>query len=252
MKGEVIALSGEGPFVVLEVDEPGPDPGLSSWVFLLGRDPAEGPVGWTVVFDDEEAEEAELVQGVLAEAPDLLPRSYRNVVEVSARGRICVWGDGGEDDVMPAGAEGWFRVRLSRRSSGVRHRLVVQAWPADPAPTRTLRGVEEEPVDLWELEIPEAAAGLAAVARIANDVDQGPGHRTLSGEVGSVPAMEVVVKGTPRKLAPGFRVAQTLVGKADGLWGFWATTGTRTASGSGLNMFRARKPSTPSRAAASS
>ncbi|MBO0843866.1 MAG: hypothetical protein J2P22_00415 [Nocardioides sp.] len=50
------------------------------------------------------------------------------------------------------------------------------------------------------LVIPEGEAGLAAAARIGRDVEGDPGARVLSGELGSVVAVERTIRGTRRKL----------------------------------------------------
>jgi hypothetical protein len=188
-----MSLHDEAAFLFLWAAQPWDEPVPSEWVLYMGNDPNPGPVGWTLSFDvtrDEGAWEVDVTLDAVAQAPPLLDESYTDVVEVSASGVVELMEDSWYPHTVTETPEGqWLRLRLSRKQSDrSRPKLLVQAWPADPGPAAVLRVMEEPPPDLWQVQLPEAQAGLAGAARIGADVDGAPGRRTLSGELGTATA----------------------------------------------------------------
>ncbi len=114
--------------------------------------------------------------------------SYR--LRVSARGRLHDRDRGDEDGEQELGEDPveWY---------------LVETWPAEPADRVVHRMRSVYALDYTDepqlLNIPEAAAGLAASQRIGRDVDGAPGARTLSGDRGSV-TLTRRVRGTRRKM----------------------------------------------------
>jgi hypothetical protein len=112
---------------------------------------------------------------------------------------------------------GWWRVRVSARGRAAPRGAtensstddpvewyLLDAWPASPADQTTapdivrLTSAQTDRAD-QPLVVPESKDGLAAAQRIGRDVDQGPGARTLTGELGSATA-ERTIRGTRRRL----------------------------------------------------
>lgn len=201
---EFVGLLDDSDVLVL-LGAPGSGAGVGDWITYHAKSSSMEAM-WMLRFerpqqyyddleDSDEPPEAiwadiEVDVDLLAAAPQAEPGAeYSRVAEVSVGEAAVLEGD---DGLVPVTATdpGPYRVRLLMDESRFPTRLSVQSWPAPLAPGRVLRGKLEpspEPPHPASL-LPEVPAGVAAAARIGNDVDGGPGARTLSGEVGVVHA----------------------------------------------------------------
>ena len=189
-QGLTLPMHEEGAFLLLESAQPWDDPVPSEWVLYMGDDADRGPVGWTICFDEQRDEgswDVDVLHEVALDSPPMPATRFLDVVEVSARGAVTLMdGDWETHAVASADDDRWLRVRISREQpDGARPKLLVQTWPAEPVGPQVLRRSEEQALDLWQLALPEAPAGLAGADRIGRDVDLADGHRRLSGEVGT-------------------------------------------------------------------
>lgn len=202
-------LHDESAFLSLETEQPWDEPVPSDWVLYMGNDPNRGPVGWTVCFDTakESPGEVDVTFEVAPSPPPMPGAAFTDVVEVSASGVVELMEGTWETHTVAKNTIGaWSRVRLSREQpqSGPSN-LLVQAWPAPPTAATVLRVVDKQPVDVWQVGLPEAEAGLAGAARIGSYVDRAPGCRPLSGELGTASA-SMDIPGSMNKLTNLFEV----------------------------------------------
>jgi hypothetical protein len=194
-----MSMHDEAAFLMLEVSRPWDESVSSEWVLYMGNDPSSGPVGWTLGFNevrDEGAWEVDVTFEEVPRVPPLPAATYTDVVEVSASGVVELMdGSWATHTVTETPDGGWVRVRLSREQPDPgRPKLLVQAWPADPGPATVVRVVEDPPLELWEVRMPEAQDGLAGAARIGTDVDRAAGQRTLSGDLGTASASMAIAE----------------------------------------------------------
>ncbi len=150
---------------------------------------------------------------------------FSRVAEVSCEEPAFLSGDG-DGPALTRAEPGSYRLRLMMDETRFPTRLTVQSWPAAVEPGRVLRGaaayVEPPAPPHPVLSLPECPAGVAAAARIGNDVAGGPGARALSGELGVAHA-RVVVRRTPAWNADYFDRAYTWMassGSSQGYYGF--------------------------------
>ncbi len=139
---------------------------------------------------------SELVSQDIGMALDCEPGTYR--IRVSARGRSA--GDADED------ADG---EPTEPSSDEVVELYLIEAWQAPTLPPHDVResssysrATREGPAP--EPFVAEAAAGLAASARIGRDVDAAPGARSLTGQFGAIAATGTI-PGTRRSLFRWFK-----------------------------------------------
>lgn len=227
-----MAMHDEAAYLLLETDEPWDESVPSEWVLYMGNDSNRGPVGWTLGFDeirDEGAWQVDVTFEEVPQAPPMPEATYIDVVEVSASGVVELMEGSWATHTVAETSEGeWVRLRLSRaQPDRGRPKLLVQAWPAEPGPAAVLRVVEEPPLDLWQVRLPEARAGLAGAARIGVDVDDAPGHRTLSGDLGTATAT-MAIPAQMSWLTNLFEAGNIWTPAADG---YSATSGLYTDAG---------------------
>jgi hypothetical protein len=182
-----VPLSDEGDFLLI-VGRPGPSESeVGGWVLPVEVDATTGDGGWVLPFtvDEHHADPPHVDVTILMmdSEPALATHGFTKVVDVSIEAPAALVE--GDLDVT-ASESGAYRLRFSLDDSNRPPRLVVHSWPSPVMPARLVFGeVEPEPtIDPLELGLPERAPGLAAAARIGNDIDGGPGARALSGRLG--------------------------------------------------------------------
>lgn len=199
----LVALADEGPFLLLLARPGSPGGDQSEWVIPIGE-----ADGWSLDFSDGSnwdvddrtsgAEVEVRVELLDAEPADFDPR-YSEIVEVSSAGSAIIVGSGTEVEATAAQSVP-YRVRLLTGDDREVTGLLVQSWPSAAQPTtviRTMRTMRKEADrDATNGMSALEAAGIAAAARIGNDVDRAPGSRSLSGERGVAKA-SIVAPGEP-------------------------------------------------------
>ncbi|MBA3781699.1 MAG: hypothetical protein H0X12_07590 [Nocardioides sp.] len=198
---------------------------VADWVTAEAQDNA-GLVGYVLSFPDCDEVEVSVLE-CEGPQPDAQTR-YTKVVEVSVSGGAVLGNDSGEShQVVALNEHGEFRVRMCvDESDAARPVLLLESWPASAAAPVVVRGSNRAEVVSPRLLLPEAAAGLAAAARIGRDVDGGPDARRLTAQDG-VAQSSVVLPGKPERLDGYFEKAHVWTPDLDGFmwWYSWALDG---------------------------